>query len=68
MHHVRWRGIFLGAIYLQGTNQKLPYITYNVHVITIFCNLHSFLLIFFEVYALQKWWEKAWQQKGIKNT
>jgi hypothetical protein len=20
-----------------------------------------------KVYALQKWWEKAWQQKSIKN-
>ena len=21
-----------------------------------------------KVYAMQKWWEKAWQQKGIKHT
>ena len=21
-----------------------------------------------KVYAMQKWWGKAWQQKGIKNT
>ena len=38
-----------------------PTIAYNV--IPIFCSLSSL-----KMYALQKWWEKAWQQKGIKTT
>ena len=47
-----------------------PTITFNAHVIVIFCSLHSFQLkkINLKSYALQKWWEKARQQKGIKNT
>jgi hypothetical protein len=44
-------------------------ITYNDHVIVIFCNLNSLLLgkVNLKVYAIQNWWEKAWQQKGIKK-
>jgi hypothetical protein len=47
-----------------------PTITYNAHVIAIFCSLHSFGLkiINLKVYALQKCLEKAWQQKGTKKT